>query len=127
MAPSGTFDNPPDGAILHYYLKKKPAGEVVLEIIDDKGGRVRKLTSKKEEEEKEEDIDANERRREEKGKASERDAVKVKCRLSDRGGPDVVIFLGRNQTVGALARRIKAETDVNRFVQDSQLCMLIRH
>lgn len=64
----------------------------------------------------EEDSEATERRREEKGKASERDAVKVKCRLSDRGGPDVVILLGRSQTVGALARRIKSETEVNPFL-----------
>jgi Ubiquitin-binding domain len=63
----------------------------------------------------EEDSEAIERRREEKGKASERDAVKVKCRLSDRGGPDVVIVLGRSQTVGALARRVQSETDVSHF------------
>ena len=55
VAPGGTFDNPPEGAILHYFLKK-PAGEVTLEILDEKGDRVRKLTSKKEEEE-EKDID----------------------------------------------------------------------
>jgi hypothetical protein len=53
-APNGTFDNPPQGAILHYFLKK-PAGEVTLEILDEKGNRVRKLTSKKKEE-KEEDV-----------------------------------------------------------------------
>ncbi len=35
-APAGTFDNPPEGAILHYFLKK-PAGEVTLEILDEKG------------------------------------------------------------------------------------------
>ena len=63
----------------------------------------------------EEDSEVTERRREEKGKASERDAVKVKCRLSDRGGPDVVIVLGRSQTVGALARRVQSETDVSHF------------
>jgi hypothetical protein len=66
----------------------------------------------------EEDKEAMERRREEKGKASERDAVKVKCRLSDRGGPDVVIVLGRSQTVGALARRVQSETDVSHFAQE---------
>jgi hypothetical protein len=74
----------------------------------------------------EEDSEATERRREEKGKASERDAVKVKCRLSDRGGPDVVILLGRSQTVGALARRIKSETDVSCMPQVSQVRTLIR-
>jgi hypothetical protein len=67
-------------------------------------------------EKEEEDSEATERRREEKGKASGRDAVNVKCRLSDRGGPDVVVLLGRSQTVGALARRIKSETDVSHFL-----------
>ena len=64
----------------------------------------------------EEDSEAIERRREEKGKASDRDVVKVKCRLSDRGGPDVFILLGRSQTVGALARRIKSETNVSHLI-----------
>lgn len=63
--------------------------------------------------EKEEDAEARERRREEKGKGIERDAVKVKCRLSDRGGPDVVVFLGKTQTVGTLARRVKSDADVS--------------
>jgi hypothetical protein len=76
-------------------------------------------------EKEEEDRGATERRREEKGKASERDAVKVKCRLSDRGGPDVVVLLGRSQTVGALARRIKSETDASRFTKMWQVWMLI--
>ncbi|KAF3480160.1 uncharacterized protein GIQ15_05507 [Arthroderma uncinatum] len=50
-----------------------------------------------------------ERRREEKGKRSERDYIKVTARLSDRGGPDVVVSVGREQTVGALVRKIQAE------------------
>jgi hypothetical protein len=48
-----------------------------------------------------------------KGKAAiEKDAMKVKCRLSDRGGPDVVVLLGRTQRVGTLAQRIRDETEV---------------
>lgn len=51
--------------------------------------------------------------KEAKGKAAvERDAMKVKCRLSDRGGPDVVVLLGRTQRVGALGQRIRDETEV---------------
>jgi hypothetical protein len=77
-------------------------------------------------EKEEEDSEATERRREEKGKTIERDAVKVKCRLSDRGGPDVVVLLGRSQTVGALARRIRSETDVSQLpcegVKPGYLC-----
>lgn len=51
--------------------------------------------------------------KEAKGKAAvEKDAMKVKCRLSDRGGPDVVVLLGRTQRVGALGQRIRDETEV---------------
>ncbi|ETN36215.1 uncharacterized protein HMPREF1541_08492 [Cyphellophora europaea CBS 101466] len=51
--------------------------------------------------------------KEEKGKAPlEKDAMRVKCRLSDRGGPDVVVPLGKTQNVGALARLVKDESDV---------------
>ena len=53
------------------------------------------------------------RRREEKGKASERDAVRVRCRLSDRGGPDVVITLGKTQHVATLVRRVQREGQVS--------------
>ena len=52
-APAGGFENPPQGAILHYFLKK-PAAEVVLEVLDNMGNRVRKLTSKKKEVEEKE-------------------------------------------------------------------------
>lgn len=55
-----------------------------------------------------------EKGKEAKGKAAvEKDALKVKCRLSDRGGPDVIVPLGRTQRVGALSQRIRDETDVS--------------
>ena len=60
----------------------------------------------------EEDIEAIEKRREEKGKSVERDIVKVRCRLSDRGGPDVVVSLGKSQNVGTLVRRVAIEANV---------------
>lgn len=60
----------------------------------------------------EEDTEAIEQRREEKGKSVERDAVKVRCRLSDRGGPDVIISLGKSQNVGTLVRRIAIEAQI---------------
>lgn len=53
------------------------------------------------------------RKREEKGKGSERDSVRVKARLSDRGGPDVVVLLGKGESVGALARRVRGEACVS--------------
>ncbi|KAJ5816013.1 hypothetical protein N7447_008246 [Penicillium robsamsonii] len=50
-----------------------------------------------------------ERRRDEKGKTSERDLIRVLARLSDRGGPDIVISIGKGQTVGLLARKVHQE------------------
>jgi hypothetical protein len=51
---------------------------------------------------------------EDKGKAVvDKDAIKVKCRLSDRGGPDVIVFLGKTQNVGLLTRRVRDEGDVS--------------
>ncbi|PGH07722.1 hypothetical protein AJ79_06199 [Helicocarpus griseus UAMH5409] len=65
------------------------------------------------------DVDSDEeltddiaRRREEKGKVSERDLIKITARLSDRGGPDLVVTIGKNQTVAALARRIQVEAGI---------------
>ncbi len=37
--------NPPDGAILDYFLKSAPAGEIALTIYDDKGGEVAQFSS----------------------------------------------------------------------------------
>jgi photosystem II stability/assembly factor-like uncharacterized protein len=43
-------DNPPKGAIIDYYLKSKPGDkdEIVMEIFDAQGNRVRRLSSLKE-------------------------------------------------------------------------------
>lgn len=49
-----------------------------------------------------------------KGKeALEKDAVKVKCRLSDRGGPDTIVLLGQTQAVSVLIRRLRTETSIS--------------
>ena len=61
----------------------------------------------------EKDIEAIQQRREEKGKNVERDAIRVRCRLSDRGGPDVIISLGKSQNVGTLVRRVAIEAQVS--------------
>ncbi len=42
-------DNPAKGAIINYYLPTKPKDDVTLEIFDDKGTLMQKLTSKKSE------------------------------------------------------------------------------
>lgn len=55
----------------------------------------------------------NEAVAQDKGKAPvEKDAIKIKCRLSDRGGPDVVVLLGRGQSVAVLSKRIRDEAEV---------------
>ncbi len=53
-----------------------------------------------------------ERRREEKGKGNERDFIKVTTRLSDRGGPDITIGIGKEQNVGVLARKVQTDARV---------------
>lgn len=60
------------------------------------------------------DEDEVERRREEKGKSviKSEDMVNVKARLSDRGGPDIVISMGKEQNVRVLVRKIHEEANV---------------
>ncbi|KAK4691488.1 hypothetical protein P7C71_g5523, partial [Lecanoromycetidae sp. Uapishka_2] len=57
-----------------------------------------------------------ERKREEKGKTvlKTSDMVKVKARLSDRGGPDVVVTIGKDQAVRILIRRIQEEANIGK-------------
>ncbi len=50
------MDNPPRGAVLHYYLKAKPKGEITLEVLDASGKEVVKLSSKAAEEESNENV-----------------------------------------------------------------------
>ena len=59
--------------------------------------------------------DELERGKEDKGKTVMKalDSFKVKARLSDRGGPDVVIMLSKEDTVRTLVRKIKSDTGVN--------------
>ena len=38
-------DNPPDGALVYYYLAAPPKGSLRLEIFDDKGTRIREFSS----------------------------------------------------------------------------------
>lgn len=60
------------------------------------------------------DEDEIKQRREEKGKAVLKagDLIRVKARLSDRGGPDIVISMGKEQNVRILVRRIQEEVNV---------------
>lgn len=38
--------NPPNGAVVHYYLKEKPKQEITLEFLDAGGNSIRKFTAK---------------------------------------------------------------------------------
>ena len=44
----GVFPNPPRGAVIHYYLKSKPKGEMTLEIMDAHKKVIAKLSSRSE-------------------------------------------------------------------------------
>jgi len=44
---------------------------------------------------------------------SERDLIKVKARLSDRGGPDIPISIGKLQSVGLLANKVQTEAGIS--------------
>ena len=57
-----------------------------------------------------------ERRRDEKGKTIERDLIRVKARLSDRDGADVIVALRKTQNVGFLARKLQQEVGVSPFL-----------
>jgi photosystem II stability/assembly factor-like uncharacterized protein len=49
-APGGTVgQNPPTGALIYYYLKNKPTGDVTIEILDSSGKSVNKYTSRSQE------------------------------------------------------------------------------
>ncbi len=41
----GTHENPPRGAIVYYYLKRKPKDEIRLEVLDSRGAVIRTLKS----------------------------------------------------------------------------------
>jgi len=41
--------NPPNGAVVYYYLKNKPSDEVTLEFLDSTGKSIRKFTSRAQE------------------------------------------------------------------------------
>jgi photosystem II stability/assembly factor-like uncharacterized protein len=45
--------NPPDGVVIHYFLKEKPEGVVKLSFLDANGKEIRSFTSKEEEKPKE--------------------------------------------------------------------------
>ena len=74
-----------------------------------------------------------ERRREEKGKSvlNTGNLIEVKARLSDRGGPDAIVTMERDQNVRVLSRRIEEEVRIQQvriLAQNYQAdCLLQRY
>ncbi len=50
--PANEGENPPNGAVIYYWLKDKPKGEATLEILDAEGKLVKKFSSKPPEKDK---------------------------------------------------------------------------
>jgi photosystem II stability/assembly factor-like uncharacterized protein len=51
--------NPPDGVVVHYFLKEKPEGSVKLSFLDATGTEIRSFTSKEEEKPKEKNAESS--------------------------------------------------------------------
>ena len=83
-----------------------------INVIHDTPSREGKEASSAEMSDEEGEI---EQRRDEKGKGvvAEEDLIRVKARLSDRGGPDINLQVVRGQTVRWLIRRIQEEAVVS--------------
>ena len=97
-----------------YQMPEQVVGDPDNVVIEDDGAVDAEMTKGGEGEVDEEEL---ERRREEKGKGvlKSGDLVKVRARLSDRGGPDVVIVISKEQSVRVLIRKIQDEIEVSTF------------
>jgi photosystem II stability/assembly factor-like uncharacterized protein len=51
--------NPPDGVVVHYYLKEKPEGKVTLSFLDAEGNEIRTFTSEEKPQKAEEGSDSD--------------------------------------------------------------------
>ncbi|MCJ1252539.1 hypothetical protein MMC24_000345 [Lignoscripta atroalba] len=110
--PTGDLNNGAYDEMGNFYqMPEQIISDPVNVVSQDIGVKGESLESDTEEM----DEDDIERRREEKGKGVLKsvDTVKVKARLSDRGGPDVVILLAKDQNVRVLVRRIQDEAGVS--------------
>ena len=105
---NGAYDEAGNLYQMPEHVISDPQNVLVDQHEEDKKGEVSNEVAEEEEE------DAVERKREEKGKSvlKSGDIIKVRARLSDRGGPDVVIPLGKDQAVRLLVRRVQEEANV---------------
>ena len=108
---SGAYDE-----VGNFYQLPEPIISDPVNVISESGGSV--IVDSKAETEEGTDEEGMERRREEKGKGvlKSGDTIKIKARLSDRGGPDVQVVMGKDQNVRVLARRVQEEVGVRSLV-----------
>ena len=102
---NGAYDQAGNLYQMPEYVISDPQNVLPDEVLVGKGETSTEMTD---------DDDEIERKREEKGKAVLKtgDAIKVKVRLSDRGGPDVVVAIGKSQPVRAILHSIRDEAGV---------------
>ena len=109
---NGAYDEAGNLYQMPEHVISDPQNVLLDQHEEDRKGEVSNEVAEEAEDEEEED--AVERKREEKGKAvlKSGDIIKVRARLSDRGGPDVVIPLGKDQAVRLLVRKVQEEANV---------------
>ncbi|MCJ1284798.1 hypothetical protein MMC26_004134 [Xylographa opegraphella] len=95
-----------------YQMPEQVVGDPDNVAVEDDGAIQAEMAKSREGEVVEEEL---ERRREEKGKGvlKSGDLIKVRARLSDRGGPDVVIVVSKEQSVRVLIRKIQDEIGIS--------------
>src|SRR5947209_4868698 len=98
--------NPPDGIIVHYYLKEKLEGEVTLTILDASGKEIRSFSSeeKKQEQTEEEGASGKEKKDEKKEKKEPRVLKEAGAHhfVWDTRYPDPIKIEGYELSAGAL-------------------------
>ncbi|KAH0544972.1 hypothetical protein FGG08_000898 [Glutinoglossum americanum] len=108
----------------NYYTVPEQCLSDPLNIVATLDNTMSSLKIADDEDDEDENLDTDEdeieRRREEKGKkvVHAAEMYTVKARLSDRGGPDVQIGLGKDQSVRVLARKVQEEAGVSTFFLD---------
>jgi len=102
-AATAAGSNPASGAVIYYWLKSKPAGEVTLEFMDESGKLVKKFSSKAEKQEKGEGAEEEEDEPRRGGKAALAPAEQGLNRFEwDLHYPDAAGFPGMVLWAGSL-------------------------
>lgn len=104
------------------WVVSDPTNIVVEDDDDAEDGLVKGVPEAPEDDEDDEEVS---RRREEKGKAvlAASDVIAVTARLSDRGGADVTVHVGKGDSVRLLTKRIFEESGVSALLP----CDFSRH